>query len=166
MVDKMNIDNTYLVDVLEDMIVFWEAEYNKLPNQIKDKIDSYNFVPKDKNGFTSEAMFAMQLEANWDWDKKLSPEYKLANLIRENAFNRAIDLGVSFIKPQTVEDLKEFILKIEALTNIKLEKFNQNSVEVKTLINIRQDGDSESNLKDLNLLYQKYCYAIQMEYNK
>lgn len=166
MVDKMNIDNTYLVDVLEDKIVFWEAEYNKLPNQIKDKIDSYNFVPKDKKGFTSEAMFAMQLEANWDWDKKLSPEYKLANLIREKAFSRAIDLGLSFIKPQDEEDLKGFILKIEALTNIKLEKFNQNSEEVKTLINIRQGRNLGINLKDLNLLYQKYCNAIQMEYNK
>ena len=111
-------------------------------------------------------MFAMQLEANWDWDKKLSPEYKLANLIREKAFSRAIDLGLSFIKPQDEEDLKGFILKTEALTNIKLEQFNQNSEEVKTLINIRQGKNLEINPKDLNLLYQKYCYAIQMEYNK
>jgi len=166
MVDKVNIDNTYLVDVLEDKIVFWEAEYNKLPNQIKDKIDSYNFVPKDKKDFISEAMFTMQLEANWDWDKKLSPEYKLANLIREKAFNRAIDLGLSFIKPKNEEGLKQFILKIEALTDIKLEKFNQNSEDVKKLINIRQGESSEIDPKDIYLLYQKYCYAVQMEYSK
>jgi hypothetical protein len=165
-VEKKNINNTYLIDVLGDKIVFWEAEYNKLPKEIKNKIDFYNYVPKDINGIISEAMSAMQLEVDWDWDKKLSPSLTLANLIREKVFNRALDIGLSFIEPQNMSDLKKFILKIESLTNVRLERFNQNSEEVKQLISIREGSEIKEALSDLNLLYQKYCYAIQMEYKK
>jgi hypothetical protein len=165
MVDKSNIENSYLVDVLGDKIVFWEAEYNKLPTSVKDKIDPLNFVPEDKKRIISEAMSSMQLEVNWNWDKKLSPEYSLANLIRERAFKRAIDISLSFIEPKNNEDLKDFILKIEALTSIKLERFNSSAEDVRRLISIRQGSNLEESV-DLTLLYQKYCYAIQMEYKK
>jgi hypothetical protein len=166
MVDKNNIDNTYLIDVLGDKVVFWEAEYNKLPEFIKAQIDPYNYVPDDKKGIISEAMSAMQLEVDWNWDKKLPPEYLLANMIRDRVFKRAIDMGLTFIEPQIEADLKEFILKIEALTNISLERFNSNSDDVKRLISIRYGSYKEDKSSDLKLLYQKYCYAIQMEYKK
>ncbi|MCM3079732.1 hypothetical protein [Brevibacillus invocatus] len=166
MIDKNNLENSYLVDVLKDKVVFWEAEYNKLPTSIKDKIDKYNFVPQNTKSIISPAMSAMQLEVDWNWDQKLTPEYLLANLIRERAFNRAIDLGLSFIEPQNAADLKEFIIKIESLTNIRLERFNLNSEEVRQLINIRDGGSWDIPSADLKLLYLKYCYAIQMEYRK
>lgn len=163
MIEKSNIQNSYLVDVLEDKIVFWEAEYNKLPNLIKEMIDLFNFIPANSNNIISKAMAAMQLEADWNWDKKLLPEYMLANQIRERAFKRAIDIGLSFIKPNKTVELKEFILKIEALTNIYLENFKLSS-DVKRLINIRQGTNTKEDPNNLKLLYQKYCYAIQMEY--
>ncbi|GCL74901.1 hypothetical protein PN4B1_48870 [Paenibacillus naphthalenovorans] len=165
MVDKSNIENSYLVDVLGDKIVFWEAEYNKLPTSVKDEIDPFNFVPEDKKRIISEAMSSMQLEVDWNWDKKLSPEYLLANLIRERAFNRAIDISLTFIEPKHKEDLRDFILKIEALTGIKLERFNTSANDVKRLISIRQGSTLEEPV-DLKILYQKYCYAIQAEYKK
>ncbi|WP_409290635.1 hypothetical protein [Peribacillus sp. SCS-37] len=166
MIDKSNIQNTYLVDVLEDKVVFWEAEYNKLPISIKDKIDSLNFVPKEKKGIISSAMAAMQLEADWNWDKKLTPELMLANLIREKSFKRAIDIGVSFIEPKSVKDLSGFIIKIEKLTGIKLERFNTKTEDVERLINIRQGNKLTQRIDNLKTLYQKYCYAVHMEYKK
>lgn len=166
MVDKNNIENTYLVDVLGDKVVFWEAEYNKLPDFIKDQIDTYNFVPIDKKGVISQAMSAMQLEVDWNWDKKLTPEYILANLIRERSFKRAIDMGLTFIEPKTEAELRDFILKVESLTSVRLERFNPNSVDVKQLIIIRDGDNFEESTNDLKILYQKYCYAIQMEYKK
>jgi hypothetical protein len=166
MIDKSNLQNTYLVDILKDKVVFWEGEYNKLPTLIKDKIDSFNFVSENKNGIISEAMAAMQLEADWNWDKKLTPELLLANLIREKSFKRAIDMGISFVEPKDTEDLKDFILKIEALTGIRLEKFNTKGDDVKRLISIRQGTTLKYENVNLKLLYQKYCYAIQMEYKK
>lgn len=120
-------------------------------------------MPEDKKGIISEAMSSMQLEVDWNWDKKLSPEYLLANLIRERAFNRAIDISLTFIEPKHKDDLKDFILKIEQLTGIKLERFNTSADDVKRLLSIRQGGTLEEPV-DLKLLYQKYCYAIQMEY--
>lgn len=164
LVDKNNNDNTYLVDVLGDKVVFWEAEYNKLPDYIKNKIDFFNFVPNNKNKIISPAMSAMQLEVDWNWDRKLTPEYMLANLIREKAFKRAIDAGLSFTEPQNKDELKDFILKIEFLTNVSLEMFNSSSDDVKQLINIRNGSNISSPVEDLKLLYLKYCYAVQMEY--
>ncbi|MBM7110587.1 hypothetical protein SAM19_03996 [Brevibacillus laterosporus] len=164
MIDKNNLENSYLIDVLKDKVVFWEAEYNKLPASIKDKVDKYNFVPQNTKSIISPAMSAMQLEVDWNWDQKLTPDYMLANLVRERAFNRAIDLGLSFIEPKNAADLREFIIKIESLTNIRLERFNINSEEVRKLINIRDGALSAS--AELKLLYLKYCYAIQMEYRK
>jgi hypothetical protein len=160
MIDKSNINNEYLVDVLEDKVVFWEAEYNKLPTFTKELIDPFNFIPSDKS-VISRAMAAMQLEVDWNWDKKLPPDLKLANVIREKFFNRAIDMGLSFIPPQNVAELKDFILKIEALTGVKLENFNVASQDVKNLISIREDQPLATKINDLSLLYKKYCYAVQ-----
>jgi hypothetical protein len=166
-IDKTNLQNTYLVDVLEDKVVFWEAEYNKLPDIIKNKIDSYNYIPNDTKGIISEAMSAMQLEVDWNWDKKLTPDYILANLIRERILNRAIDMELSFVTPNSQGDLKQFINKIENLTGIRLERFNSNSEDVKALLRIK-NGELLSKLRseDIRLLYKKYCYAIQMEFKK
>lgn len=163
MFDKNDIQNKYLVDVLEDKIVFWEGEYNKLPNSVKDEIDPYNFIPVSPKGIISEAMAAMQLEVDWNWDKKLPPEYLLANLIREASFSRAIDIGLTFIVPKNVDQLREFIFKIEKLTNISLDRFNTSSKDVQRLSAIRDDKSTEKVPSDIKFLYQKYCYAIQME---
>ncbi|MGL5558660.1 MAG: hypothetical protein ACRDC3_05875, partial [Paraclostridium dentum] len=161
--DKDNIENRYLIDVLDDKVVFWEGEYNKLPRFIKDKIDIYNFVPEIKNGIISQAMSAMQLEVDWNWNEKLSPDYKLANAIREVSFNRALDLGITFITPNNIEEMKHFILNIEKLKNIKLERFNTRAKDVSILIKIRDEIKLDEDIKDLQLLYKKYCYAIYRE---
>lgn len=167
-IEKNNTRNSYLIDVLEDKIVFWEGEYNKLPEVVKDSIDSYNFVPLDisnNRNLISSSMAAMQLSADWNWHLKLPPQYLLANSIRENYFKRAIDMDLTFIDPQNELDLKNFILKIELLTEIQLSNFKASS-DVNRLLEIRNSGQKNKVSQDLRLLYQKYCYAIQSELNK
>jgi hypothetical protein len=164
-IEKSNINNEYLVDVLDDKVVFWEAEYNKLPTFIKDLIDPFNFIPSDES-FISRAMAAMQLEVDWHWDKKLSPDQKLASVIRERYFNRAIDMGLSFIPPKNFTELKDFILKIESLTGVKLENFNVGSEDVRNLISIRDNQPLSTKIDNLSILYKKYCYAIQKVFEK
>lgn len=161
MIEKKNLDNSVLVDYLGDRVVFWEAEYNKLPTQLKEKIDKYNIVPDD-NRIISKAMFSMQLEASWHWDKDLEPDKKLAYIIKSKMFERAIDMGLNFIYPQCEKELGIFIRKIEDLTRVNLEIFNSGAREVELLITIRDGNCDESGIpeKYIEELYLKYCFAI------
>ncbi|PFM49054.1 hypothetical protein COJ52_28310 [Bacillus cereus] len=164
MIEKNYLENAVLVDYLGDRVVFWEAEYNKLPSQLKDKIDKYNIVPADTK-IISKAMYSMQLAASWNWDKDLEPDKKLAYIIKNKMFERAIDINLNFIYPQNVKDLQNFIYKIENLTQINLEKFNTNATDVKKLITIR-DGKYKDNITEeyIEELYLKYCFAISEKF--
>ncbi|QWI25535.1 hypothetical protein EXW34_29860 (plasmid) [Bacillus mycoides] len=164
MIEKNYLENAVLVDYLGDRVVFWEAEYNKLPSQLKDKIDKYNIVPADTK-IISKAMYSMQLAASWNWDKDLEPDKKLAYIIKNKMFERAIDMNLNFIYPQNVKDLQNFIYKIENLTQINLEKFNTNATDVKKLITIR-DGKYKDNITEeyIEELYLKYCFAISEKF--
>lgn len=160
--DKHNLENSYMIDILEDKVMFFEGEYNKLPSRLKDKIDQYNFIPESKgDGYISSAMFAWQLESDWNWDKKLSPCFKLATEIKRKMFEAAIDIGISFEVPKDLDSFRVFVNKIENLTGVKLEKYNPESRDVISLKKIR-DG-MEEKVDDLEGLYQKYCYAIVRE---
>ena len=158
-IDKSNPENSFLIDFLDDKVMFFEAEYNKLPSSLKDSIDNYNIVPnKEKGGLISEAMFAWQLECDWNWDRYLPPNLKLASNIRSKYFELAIDLALSFDVPTTTDDLKNFIEKIEHLSNIRLESFNVEAKDVQILIDIRDNKIGK--VDDIKILFLKYCYAI------
>ncbi|MCM3675034.1 hypothetical protein M3699_14345 [Peribacillus simplex] len=162
MIEKENPDNTVLVDYMENKVVFWEAEYNKLSIRLKNKIDDYNIIPNiEKESIISKAMASMQLEASWNWDKELEPDKKLAYLIKSQMFEKAVDMNMNFLYPQNINQLKGFILQIEKLTSITLEQFNVNAKEVQLLIDIRADKEIESmESEKITDLYLKYCYAI------
>lgn len=161
MYDKENINNKYIIDILSDKIVFWEGEYNKLNSYIKDLIDVYNINSLDKfENLLSEAMVDWQLNASWNFQEKMYPEQRLASLIEGKYFNSAIDLGISFHIPNGNKEFKEFIIKIEKLTSIKLESFGINNIEVQKLIEIRDKKES-SKLNNLELIFRKYCYNLE-----
>lgn len=166
MIEKKDLNNSVLVDYLGDRVVFWEAEYNKLPTVLKDKIDKYNIVPEDNN-YISEAMIAMQLEVSMQWDKNLEPDRMLSRVLKREMFARATDMDLNFIHPNNEEELQSFINSIENLTKIRLEKFNTSLKDVKKLIEIRNNAKKEKVLNDqvneLTELYIKYCYAIYTE---
>ncbi|CEN90081.1 hypothetical protein [Paraclostridium sordellii] len=158
-VDKLNPQDSFIIDFLEDKVMFFEAEYNKLPSSLKDIIDNYNIVPnRDKGDLISKAMFSWQLKGDWNWTKYLPPNLKLANTITNKYFELAIDLALSFDIPTTVEEFKSFIVKIEGLSNIKLESFGINSKDVQILIDLRDN--KIKTLEDTKTLFLKYCYAI------
>lgn len=159
-IDKYNVNDTYLIDILDDMVVFWEGEYNKLPNDIKDKIEVFNYVPSEIKGIISPGMMAWQLEADWNYYKKLYPEQLLAMEIRENYFNSAIEIGITFLIPNTLTEFKNFIINIEKITGIKLSLFNSKHEDVLSIINICTDKIKTMEPEVIELLYRKYCYQI------
>ncbi|RKL65808.1 hypothetical protein CR203_18270 [Salipaludibacillus neizhouensis] len=162
LIEKENNGNRILVDYFEDKVVLWEGEYNKLPNEIKDKIDVFNYVPSDEDKeLISPAMYTMQIEGSWNWDEKLLPDKKLAYEIKSMFFERAIDMQLSFLYPEQLIDLQNFIRKIERLTDIKLENFNLVK-DVRSLIQIRDSELKEERLQRVDILelYMKYCHAV------
>jgi hypothetical protein len=159
MYDKENTDNNYLIDILSDKVVFWEGEYNKLPKELKDKIDQHNIEMDRMNGIISPGMMAWQLESDWNFYKKMYPEQQLAVIVKSKYFNSAIELGATFVIPESQSDFKKFINDIEKLTNSRLEQFNTLNDDVQNLIKIR-DGDSVGESLDMELLFRKYCYQM------
>jgi len=167
-IDKQDTTKSILVDYFPDKIVFFEAEYNKLPDNIKDRIDTYN--PKILYNFDeiiSKAMFEMQLNASWGWEKYLEPDKLLASLFRERYFSISIDHNLSFAYPTDLEEFGEFINKIEEISNVRLNRFNQQSDEVKAIAKIRDKTyfDEVTNSTIISL-YLKYCYAVNKELRK
>lgn len=160
MYDKENIENKYLVDVLDDKVVFWEGEYNKLPNFIKSKIDKFNYGSNEEIGIISPAMKAWQLDVDWDFHLKFTPEQELARLIKLKFFNAAIELDLSFQLIKDKDKLSDFIKKIEKLTKIKIEIFNQDTKDVKELLKIRNKEKVKINTEETKLLFRKYCIVI------
>ncbi len=160
MLEKDNIQNSVIIDILSDKIVFWEGEYNKLPNEVKDKIDTFNYIPEPIENIISPAMMAWQLAVDWNYDKKLLPNQKLARAIKDKYFNNAVDVGISFYEPNSVEEFREFILKVEKVTSIRLQRFNPEYSDVKNLYKIYSKEDIELSKLEIITLYQKYCYQI------
>lgn len=160
MYDKKNIENKYLVDILEDKVVFWEGEYNKLPISIKDKIDSFNFGADNESGIISPGMMAWQLNVDWNFHLKLYPEQQLAFVIKAKYFNAAIENGLYFTVPENLQEFKEFILKVEKVTEVSLIKFNQSHDDVKKLMQISKGELKSLDYEEMKLLYRKYCFQI------
>jgi len=160
MYDKTNIENKYLIDILQDKVVFWEGEYNKLPNSFKDEIDKFNFGSDNESGIISPGMMAWQLEVDWNFHLKLYPEQQLAFIVKSKFFNAAIENGISFFIPDNINDFKDFILRIENITGTHLERFNQSHNDVKNLVKIRDNKMEELNIKEIELLFRKYCFQL------
>lgn len=159
-VEKDDIQNSIIIDILSDKVVFWEGEYNKFSDEMKNKIDPFNYIPERIENIISPAMMAWQLEVDWNYHKKLFPNQMLANLIRKNYFKNAVDVGISFYEPNNKSEFREFILKLESVTKITLERFNREIKDVKNLYDIYEKNDIILSESEIIELYQKYCYQI------
>ena len=159
-IDKTHTENNFLIDVFSDKIVFWEGEYNRLLQDLKDIIDEYNYVPEKIENIISSAMKAWQLDSDWDYHKKLPPEQLLAWKVRHTYFNSAIEIGITFLIPESIQEFSIFIKNIEKISNVKLESFNENHNEVKDLLKIRDKLFNRNKNYYLEALFRKYCYQI------
>ena len=162
----------YLLDLLYDeeilsydKVVFWEGEYNKLPTNIKDKIDKYN-IRKPTSPLISKAMASWQLDVDWDYIEQALPNQQLADKIAYTHLEMSIDYNLSFLIPDTREEFYSYINTLSKVTNIEPKDFGVSNPEIQKL-NMLFQGESVSFEKaELYILYQKYSYNVLQRLNQ
>ena len=158
---KRKKQSSLLVDELDDVVVFWEGEFNKFPNEIIKKIQKFNLNNRTTN-IISEMMFDWQLNVNLNYLEKALPSQQLGNFTFENHQALAFEYGVNFWEANTTEELFKFLNDIEKIYDINPLDFNNISEDVNNLQKIYQKKDLLNDV-DTKLLMQKYSFAILKE---
>lgn len=120
LIPKSNEFSSVLVDFLDNAIVFWEGEFNKFPNELKEELMPFNIKEMFKP-FISEAMFAWQLGARFDFAEKENFYQQLADYYRQHYGNISFENELSFEIPSNVSDFALLITRTLKIANIKLE---------------------------------------------
>lgn len=162
MIDMHTKDST-LIDFVGDKIVFWEGEFNKLPFEVKKKLEKYN-IRKKCNNIISYAMFEWQLNCNLNYDKYEYPYQKIGKKIFEKYFDIAFESRISLEIPETAEELRMKInnlLKIFDLSFEKLYRYERGYFTLKKLMN----NEYKSNVEEIKQLYDYFCFILMEEIN-
>ena len=147
-----------MIDFVDDYIVFWEGEYNKLPLEIKNELINYN-IKKEISPFLSEAMFAWQLGCCFDYSEKEAFYQQLADYYREHHLQESIEKELSFDEPKTVCELGKFISKALAVVNLSLEdlRFVQDKhIMFEKICN----NDINLDKQKISDAYEGFCYIL------
>lgn len=157
MVD-MHTKDSVLIDFVDDKVVFWEGEFNKLPYEIKKELEKYNIKIK-LNGIISKAMFEWQLNCNLDYVKFEYPYQKLGKYILENNFDLAYESRISVELPETNTDL---INKVNDLLKLFSLKYNQLYKSEKGYFALERvlNNKYKPNSKTAKQLFDYFCYLL------
>lgn len=161
-ISKINLnEQPILIDILDDIIVFWEGEFNKLPIEIRNELLRYNINDRYDN-LISEAMYEWQLNASYNFEEKLEPHNKLARYIQDNLFNISIENELDFLPPSNQIELKLSIEKIIVVCNINIDNLkikNAKLLELKKLL----VGDIVFDYNEILDFYEGFCYIVLKE---
>jgi len=159
-VSKNDLDNYLMIDTFAEYFIFWEGEFNKLPKEIKNSLIQHNVIVKPKH-IISSVMFTWQLEASWNYMDKATPRTKLANYVKSNNFNAAIENGLDFCIPLSNLEMKKFLDVIEVLYNVSPFDYDQASEDIKLLCSIKDVSLKNELTPDQYLtLFEKFCNAV------
>lgn len=159
MLDTYNDNKSYIIDNLDDIFVFWEGEFNKLPREIKVNLEKYNDKERSEN-IISPAMFEWQLNGSWDWRKEASPSQYLGNYLIDNYLELVKEYKCSVILPKNEEIFKEQVNNILQVLNLKIEDFYKNEKEYKKVLEILHQGNLEYNREKLISLFEYFCMIV------
>lgn len=154
----MHTKDSILVDFVGNRVVFWEGEFNKLPYEVKKKLEQYN-VRKKCKGIISKAMFEWQLNCNLDYDKYEYPYQKIGKKVFENYFDIAFESGLSLDLPRTSKELKDKIdnlLKIFSVEFNELYKYERGFITLEKIMNNKYKPTVEESKQ----LFDYFCYNL------
>ncbi len=159
-------ENNYqgaLIDILDDIVVFWEGEFNRLPEEVLVELIPYNKTDRT-NDLISPAMYAWQLEGNMDYVEKMLPHDKLAYCIVNKHANLAMEAGLNFLVPVTVDEFIENVNRILVFCNINVSNLNISRENEKKLQGILNSEVKDLTENDLFNWYEGFCDAVQKGY--
>lgn len=159
LIPKRVSQSELLIDELEDIIVFWEGEFNKLPREIMEEIEQYNLKDRTSH-IISDMMFAWQLAVDFNYLEKALPNQKLGDYTYEKYQDIAFEYKINFWQCDTSQELKLFMDKLELIYEISPKNFNGPSEDIKNLKDIYENKIVQLPSNEINMLMQKYCYAI------
>lgn len=149
-----------LVDYFDDIIVFWEGEFNsRLPYELKKKLEKYNLVNRTNN-IISTAMFNWQLMGKWEIFNDLYPNQRLAKIIYDNYKKIALDNQLDFYPPTSIDEYATFINKILSILGIKKENLKLTPEKEEMLDKIMNKDYKFKNNVDMVNNYYGLCYII------
>lgn len=122
MVDMFS-DSTFLIDTMEDIVIFWEGEFNNLPYDVKKGLESYNDKVRSNN-IISPTMFDWQLQGNWNALDNADPFQRLGYYLLENHKELVLEYQCNIYLP--IEE-EEFVAHAENI--LKILKFDINDLE-------------------------------------
>lgn len=165
MIDTYNENQSYIIDNLEDIFVFWEGEFNKLPREVKVGLEKYNNIEKS-TGIISPAMFEWQLNANWDWKNKAYPSQYLGEYLIENYIELVKEYKCNMVLPKNEEIFKEQINNILEILNIKIEDVYKNENGYREVLEIMNQENKEKNKEILKSLFEYFCSIVLEKVDK
>lgn len=160
LVSKVNFSDVYVVDTQKDIIIFWEGQYNRLPNELKEKLPVFNIQSVKTNGLLSAAMYNRQVRGVRDISNDFSPYEKLANYLFDNYFNSTIENNLYFIVPDSFLELKHFIESILNILSLKLTDLNIPLVGLRKLEQIISDDYNSLELDEIYSIYQVFSDIV------
>ena len=142
-----------MVDIIDDVVVFWEGEFNsRVPHEIKDCIKEFNISNK-KDNIISKPMFESQLQSNWNFSQYLLPNQKLASKIRSKYMKLAVEKELDFYPPQNISEYSKFI---EVLFNVLKLDIEDLKLEYSNELMLKKIISCEHNFNNYNELYDNY----------
>lgn len=165
MIDTYNENQSYIIDNLEDVFVFWEGEFNKLPREIKVGLEKYNNIERSK-GIISPAMFEWQLNSNWEWKNKAYPSQYLGDYLIENHLELVKEYKCNIVLPKNEEIFKEQINNILEILELKIEDIYKNENGYEAVLEIMNQGNKEVNKEKLKSLFEYFCSIVLEKVDK
>ena len=154
----MHTKDSILIDFVGNRVVFWEGEFNKLPYEVKKRLEKYNIRKKCK-GIISKAMFEWQLNCNLDYDKYEYPYQKIGKKVFENYFDVAFESGLSLELPNTSAELKDKINNLLKLFSIEFNKLYKHERGFIILEKI-MDNKYKSTAEESRQLFDYFCHNL------
>lgn len=165
MIDTYNENQSYIIDNLEDIFVFWEGEFNKLPREVTVGLEKYNNIEKS-TGIISPAMFEWQLNANWDWKNKAYPSQYLGEYLIVNYIELVKEYKCNIVLPKNEEIFKEQINNILEILNIKIEDVYKNENGYRAVLEIMNQENKVKNKEILKSLFEYFCSIVLEKVDK
>lgn len=149
-----------IVDYFDDIIVFWEGEFNsKIPMELKEKLLKYNLSDR-KEQLMSKAMFNWQMQCQFDVYDDLYPNQQLANIVSKHKIDLAKDLNLDFYPPKDIVEYSAFVKNIFKLFNLNVKKLRllkEHEQVLNDIINKNYCFDSKENM---TINFYGFCYIV------